>query len=98
MSWLAAGASAGTASRTDTKRLQDFMRSSWTTCGGGDIAAPAGSIHILLPRREVGAAVLLPTALRLLRTLRPLLAIADGADPVDRYAKLLQELLGGARP
>src|ERR1039458_2670864 len=50
---------------------------------------------ILLARREVHTAVLLPAGLAGLCALRALLSVADGLQLVGGYAKLHQELLGG---
>src|SRR5690348_14904506 len=49
---------------------------------------------MLLPGREMRAAVLLPAILGGFGTLRPLLAIADGLYAVARDPQLHQEVLG----
>src|SRR5271157_6372048 len=52
------------------------------------------SATALLPGREVHVPVLLPARLVGLGANRPLLAVADGPQPVGRHPQLLQELLG----
>jgi hypothetical protein len=50
----------------------------------------------LLPGRKVDAPVLLPAGFVLLGTLRVLLTVADGLQPIGGDAESLEELFGGA--
>jgi hypothetical protein len=85
------------------------MQLSSTGAGGPGIRRPASSsnreaspgpvsyasVSILLPRREMSPSVFLPAALRRLGALRPLLAVADGLQPIGRDAQLDEKIFGG---
>ena len=58
-------------------------------------AVPAPASPMLLPGREVGAAILLPAGFVGFGALRTLLAVADRLQPVGGNSELHQEILGG---
>ena len=53
------------------------------------------SVFILLPGHEMDAPIFLPAGFVLFGTLRTLLAVADGLQPVWGNAESLEELFGG---